>query len=60
MPISCLVMGRGVIGMCATFGLLIGGFVPELWGASAWGVQSLLFSGVGGVAGVWAGARIAE
>ncbi|HEY2072083.1 MAG TPA: hypothetical protein VGG88_00770 [Gaiellaceae bacterium] len=53
-------MGRGAIGMCATFGLLVGGFIPELWGASAWGIQSLLFSGLGGVAGVWAGLRIVE
>ena len=53
-------MGRSVIGMCATFGMLVGGFVPELWGASAWGLESLLFSAVGGVVGVWAGLRIAE
>lgn len=60
LPISCLMMGRGVIGMCATFGLLLGGFVPMLWGASSFGLESLLFSGIGGVAGVWAGFRIAE
>jgi hypothetical protein len=53
-------MGRGVIAMCASFGMLLGGFVPMMWGASGIGLQSLLFSGVGGVAGLWAGVRIAE
>ena len=59
MPISCR-MGRSVIGMCAGFGVLVGGFVPELWGASAWGLESLVFGALGGVAGIWAGLRIAE
>jgi len=53
-------MGRSVIGMCAGFGMLVGGFVPETWGASAWGLESLVFSALGGVAGIWAGLRIAE
>jgi len=54
-------MGRGVIGMCALFGSLVGGYVPVvLWHASSLGVQSLLFGGVGAVAGVFVGARLAE
>ncbi|HEY2543344.1 MAG TPA: hypothetical protein VGH92_09860 [Gaiellaceae bacterium] len=53
-------MGRSAVMMCATLGMLIGGFVPTMWGASSLGLQSLLFSGVGGAAGVWAGLRIAE
>ena len=53
-------MGRSVIGMCAGFGVLVGGFVPEMWGASGFGLESLLFSALGGVAGLWAGLRIAE
>jgi len=53
-------MGRSTIMMCATFGMLIGGFVPALWGASSLGLESLLFSGLGGVVGVFAGIRIAE
>jgi hypothetical protein len=53
-------MGRGVIAMCGSFGMLIGGFVPDLWGAGQLSMQSVLFSAVGGIAGVWAGVRIAE
>jgi hypothetical protein len=53
-------MGRSVIGMCAGAGMFVGGFVPVLWGASSFSLQSLLFSGLGAVAGIWAGLRIAE
>jgi hypothetical protein len=53
-------MGRSVIGMCAAFGMLAGGYVPALWGAGAFSLQSLLFGAVGGVAGLWAGVRISE
>jgi hypothetical protein len=55
-----LSMGRGVIAMCASFGMLLGGFVPDLWGAGQLSMQSILFSAFGGIAGVWAGVRIAE
>ena len=53
-------MGRSVIGMCATFGMILGGFVPEMWGAGSFSLQSLVFSGLGGVAGICAGIRIAD
>jgi uncharacterized membrane protein YeaQ/YmgE (transglycosylase-associated protein family) len=38
----------------------VGGFVPELWGASALSIASLVFSAVGGFAGVWLMARLAD
>jgi hypothetical protein len=53
-------MGRGVIGMCVLFGSLVGGYVPLLWGASSLGGESLLFGALGGIAGVFIGARISE
>ena len=53
-------MPRSVIGLCILAGSVIGGYVPTLWGASSLGVTSLLFSGVGGVAGIFVGRRIAE
>ena len=46
--------------MSVTLGTLIGSFVPVMWGASQLGAQSLLFSGVGGIAGLWAGFRISQ
>jgi hypothetical protein len=51
-------MGRSVIGLCATFGLFVGGYVPVLWGASSFSLASILFGALGGVAGVWFGARL--
>jgi uncharacterized membrane protein YeaQ/YmgE (transglycosylase-associated protein family) len=38
----------------------VGGFVPELWGASAFSLASIVFSAVGGVAGVWLVARVTD
>ena len=49
---------RSVIGICATFGTLAGGYLPTLWGASDFSAQSLLASALGGIAGVWLGVRL--
>ena len=51
-------MGRSMIGLCILVGSTVGGFVPALWGASAFGLTSLLMATVGGVAGVFVGARL--
>jgi hypothetical protein len=49
---------RSVIGVSATVGMIVGGYVPVLWGASSFSLVSLLFSAVGGASGVWLGARL--
>ena len=49
---------RSVIGVSATVGTFVGGYLPVLWGASSFSLVSLLFGGVGGGAGVWLGARL--
>jgi hypothetical protein len=45
------------------FGMLIGSyagsFVPLLWGESALSMSSLLFSGIGGILGIWFSYKIA-
>jgi hypothetical protein len=51
---------RSVIGLCATFGTVAGGYVPTLWGGSDFSVTSLLFAAAGGVAGVWLGVRLSD
>ena len=53
-------MGRSVIGMCALVGGIVGSYLPEVWGASGFSVSSLLFGAVGGITGIWLGARISE
>jgi uncharacterized membrane protein YeaQ/YmgE (transglycosylase-associated protein family) len=49
---------RSVIGISATVGTVVGGYLPELWGASSFSLTSLVFGVVGGVAGVLLGARL--
>ena len=51
-------MGRSVIWLCAFVGSTVGGLVPALWGGSAFGVASLGLATVGGVAGIFVGARL--
>jgi uncharacterized membrane protein YeaQ/YmgE (transglycosylase-associated protein family) len=53
-------MGRSVIGLCGGFGMLVGGYVPELWGAGSFSLSSLVFGAVGAVAGIWLGARLSD
>ena len=60
MPIFRRMGGKSVIGLCAGFGSIVGGYLPELWGASGFGLTSLLFSVVGGVAGIWLALRIVD
>ena len=52
--------GRSVIGLCAGFGSVVGGYVPELWGASSFSLTSLLFGAIGAAVGVWVGVRVAD
>jgi hypothetical protein len=51
-------MDKRVLWLLLLVGSTAGGLLPEAWGASAFGLASLLGSAVGGIAGVWAAARI--
>ena len=51
-------MDRRVIGLCVLVGSTLGGFVPEVWGASAFGLVAVLGGALGALVGVWAGRRI--
>ena len=53
-------LGRGTIGLCAMVGMFVGGYIPVMWGASSFGLTSLVFSAAGGAAGVWVGVRVSE
>lgn len=41
----------------AVFGT-IGGFIPLLWGETAFSFSSLIFNGIGGIFGIWLAYRI--
>ena len=51
---------RSVIGLCATFGTIAGGYVPSLWGGSSLSLTSVVCAALGGIAGVWLGVRLAD
>jgi len=53
-------VGRSVVGLCAVFGLIAGSYLPVLWGASSFSLSSILFSVLGGIAGVWIGIRLSD
>ncbi len=53
-------MGRSAIGLCGAFGSLVGAYAPALWGASGFSPASLLFALVGGIAGIWLGAKLSD
>lgn len=41
-------------------GSTIGGFVPELWGDSAFSLAAVFTSGIGAILGIWLGFRISR
>ena len=41
-------------------GSTIGGFIPMLWGDSAFSISSVLLSGVGGILGIIAGYKLGD
>jgi uncharacterized membrane protein YeaQ/YmgE (transglycosylase-associated protein family) len=49
-----------VIGICATVGAVVGGYLPILWGDSGLSFVSLIFGAVGAVVGVLVGARLMD
>ena len=51
---------RSVTGFCATFGAVLGGYLPVLWGASAFSLSSLFFAFVGAIVGLWVGVRLLD
>jgi hypothetical protein len=46
------------IGM--TLGGFVGGWIPSLWGAGAFSLQSVLFGTIGGLLGIWGGYKLAN
>ncbi len=46
------------IGM--SVGTLVGGFLPALWGGDYFSLAGVLCSGIGGLAGIWAGYRLGQ
>ena len=52
-------MDRRVVWLLVVVGTTLGGLAPEAWGASAFGLASLVFGCLGGLAGIWLAFRLA-
>lgn len=51
-------MDRRIVWLFVVAGSTIGGFAPEAWGGSAFGVASLALACLGGVAGLRCAAKL--
>jgi hypothetical protein len=51
---------RQMIWIGAIAGSTLGGMVPGLWHAPFWSLWGVVLSGVGGLAGIWAGWKIGQ
>lgn len=49
---------KSLIWIFMTVGGLIGAYIPMLWGDSAFSMSSVIFSGLGGFAGIWLGYKL--
>ncbi len=41
-------------------GSTIGGFIPEIWGAGLLSMSGIIFSGLGGILGIYLGFKFGE
>lgn len=51
---------RSVVWLCSSAGMVVGGYVPVLWGAGSFSGISLLFSLFGAIGGIWVGVRLSD
>lgn len=51
-------MDKRVLWLFVAAGSTLGGFAPEAWGGSAFGVASLTLACLGGLVGVWAAVKL--
>jgi hypothetical protein len=49
---------RRVVWLFVGVVMVVGGFLPVLWGGSSLGLASLVFGTLGGVAGLWLAAKL--
>ncbi len=46
---------KPLIYLLMTIGTLVGGYIPNIWGADLFSVSSVILGAVGGFAGIWLG-----
>jgi len=53
-------MAKKLVWIGLIIGSAIGNMLPVLWGGDAISVSGFLFSGIGGLAGIWVGYRLGQ
>ena len=51
---------KKLIGLFTIIGSMVGGFIPMLWGDSGFSATSMLFGGLGAIAGIYFGYKIGQ
>ena len=51
---------RSMVWIGIGVGSTIGGMIPSLWGANMLSISSIVFSGVGAMAGIWVGYELSH
>jgi hypothetical protein len=51
---------KSLVWLGLAIGSTVGSFVPMLWGASMFSFSSIIFSGIGGIAGIYIFFKIAQ
>ena len=52
--------GKKLVWLGFFIGSTVGGFVPSIWGGDMLSLSGFILSIVGGIAGIWAGYRLAK
>ena len=51
---------KALIWVGAIVGSTIGSIVPAIWGGSMFSMSSIIFSTIGGIAGIWIGFKLSH
>jgi len=51
---------KGIVYLFASIGSILGAYIPKIWGGSLFSVLSVLFSGIGGIAGIFVGLKFTK
>ena len=49
---------KTLIWIGAFVGGAVGGFIPALWGDGSFSMSGIIFSTIGGIAGIWGGFKL--
>jgi hypothetical protein len=51
---------KTIIWIGMSIGSVVGGYIPNLWGANFLSMSSIFLTAVGGIAGIWLGFKLSD